>query len=203
MKQAFAFIIGFILSASLALAASGKGITLPPTIVQDEATPLTYRSNINMTGAGVTCADDVANNRTNCTIPGGGFNPPYGLDDGGVTGVLPVANGGTGSSATATAGGVAYGTGTSVAVTTAGIAGDCLKSGGAGSPTWGSCSSISAYGTVQDEAVSLTQRTTINFTGAGVTCVDNAGSSRTDCTISGGGSGISYAEAAAAALAGF
>ena len=40
--------------------------------------------------------------------------------------------------------------------------------------------------TVKDEGSSLTQRDTINFTGAGITCVDNAGATRTDCTIPGG-----------------
>jgi hypothetical protein len=42
------------------------------------------------------------------------------------------------------------------------------------------------YATVQDEGGALTARTVINFTGAGVTCADNAGSTRTDCTIPGG-----------------
>lgn len=37
--------------------------------------------------------------------------------------------------------------------------------------------------TIQDEAIDLTQRLKVNFTGAGVTCADNSGSSRTDCTI--------------------
>lgn len=46
----------------------------------------------------------------------------------------------------------------------------------------------SAYATIMDEAIALTQRTTVNFTGAGVTCVDNGGATRTDCTIPGGGS---------------
>lgn len=41
--------------------------------------------------------------------------------------------------------------------------------------------------TVQDEGVALTQRPSLNFTGTGVSCVDNAGSTRTDCTISSGG----------------
>lgn len=44
--------------------------------------------------------------------------------------------------------------------------------------------------TIQDEGTSLTQRPTFNFIGAGVTAVDNAGSSRTDITIPGGGSGV-------------
>lgn len=37
--------------------------------------------------------------------------------------------------------------------------------------------------TIQDEGTSLTQRATVNFIGAGSSCVDNAGSTRTDCTI--------------------
>jgi hypothetical protein len=45
------------------------------------------------------------------------------------------------------------------------------------------------YATVQDEGGALTARAIINFTGAGVACVDNAGATRTDCTISGGGGG--------------
>jgi hypothetical protein len=40
------------------------------------------------------------------------------------------------------------------------------------------------YTTVQDEGSGLTQRQTINFVGSGVSCVDNSGSTRTDCTIS-------------------
>lgn len=62
---------------------------------------------------------------------------------------------------------------------------------------------VPAYATVQDEGSSLTQRQTVNFIGASISCADNAGASRTDCTVSGGGGGISYAEAAAAVMAGF
>lgn len=49
-------------------------------------------------------------------------------------------------------------------------------------------SSLTSYGTIKDEGSSLTQRATLNFTGSGVSCVDNAGATRTDCTISSGGS---------------
>jgi hypothetical protein len=42
-----------------------------------------------------------------------------------------------------------------------------------------------AFRTVQDEGVTLTQRQTVNFTGAGVEVSDNAGQSRTDVSISG------------------
>ncbi|MBI4460385.1 MAG: hypothetical protein HY648_10055 [Acidobacteria bacterium] len=47
----------------------------------------------------------------------------------------------------------------------------------------------SGYVTVQDEGSSLTQQTTINFTGDGISCSDNAGQIRTDCTVTGGGGG--------------
>lgn len=42
---------------------------------------------------------------------------------------------------------------------------------------------------VQDEATDLTPRFRLNFTGAGVSCADDAGNARTDCTIAGGGGG--------------
>jgi len=55
----------------------------------------------------------------------------------GVTGILPIANGGTNSTATATAGGAGYGTGTAHAYTAAGVAGQILISAGASAPAWG------------------------------------------------------------------
>ena len=54
----------------------------------------------------------------------------------GVTGTLPIANGGTNSTATATAGGIGYGTGTALAYTSAGTSGQVLTSAGASAPTW-------------------------------------------------------------------
>ena len=49
---------------------------------------------------------------------------------------LPVASGGTGGSATPTAGGIVYGTGTVQAVSAAGSSGQLLQSNGASAPTW-------------------------------------------------------------------
>lgn len=46
-------------------------------------------------------------------------------------------------------------------------------------------SDIDFYQTIQNEGVALTQRPTFNFIGANVNAVDNAGSNRTDITISG------------------
>ena len=54
----------------------------------------------------------------------------------GVTGTLPIANGGTNSTATPTAGTVPYGTGTAFAFTSAGTSGQLLQSNGASAPTW-------------------------------------------------------------------
>lgn len=53
-----------------------------------------------------------------------------------VSGILPIANGGTNGTATPTNGGVAYGTGTAVAYSAAGTSGQMVISGGAGAPTF-------------------------------------------------------------------
>ncbi len=69
-----------------------------------------------------------------------------------------------------------------------GTSGDCLTSGGSGSaPLWQTCVIGTAYQQVQDESVSLPERSAINFLGAGITCVDDT--VRTNCTVSGGGGG--------------
>jgi hypothetical protein len=54
----------------------------------------------------------------------------------GVTGTLPIANGGTNATTTPTSGAVAYGTGTAYGFSAAGTSGYFLISGGTGSPTW-------------------------------------------------------------------
>ena len=53
-----------------------------------------------------------------------------------VAGIVAIANGGTNSTAAATAGGIGYGTGTAHAYTGAGTSGQVLSSNGAGVPTW-------------------------------------------------------------------
>lgn len=54
----------------------------------------------------------------------------------GVTGILPVANGGTGVTTTPVSGGIAYGASSVYAFTAAGITGQILYSNGASAPTW-------------------------------------------------------------------
>lgn len=66
-----------------------------------------------------------------------------------VSGTLPIVNGGTNGTATATAGAVAYGTGTAYAFTAAGTLGQVLTSAGAGTPTW----AASSTGTVTSVSV--------------------------------------------------
>jgi hypothetical protein len=58
----------------------------------------------------------------------------------GVTGTLPIANGGTNGTSAPTAGAVPYGTGTAYAFTAAGTAGQVLTSNGSSAPTWAAAS---------------------------------------------------------------
>lgn len=52
---------------------------------------------------------------------------------------------------------------------------------------WQTCGSAGGYATIDDEDTPLTQRTTLNFEGAGVTCADDT--NQTTCTISGASGG--------------
>jgi len=75
----------------------------------------------------------------NALISGGvGVAPAYGKIGltTHVSGTLPIANGGTNSTATPTSGGAAYGTGTAFAFTAAGTSGQILTSNGTSAPTW-------------------------------------------------------------------
>jgi hypothetical protein len=68
-----------------------------------------------------------------------------------IAGTLATANGGTGGTATPTAGTIPYGTGTALAYSAAGTAGQMLTSGGAGAPTW---TTVTGTGTVTSVNVS-------------------------------------------------
>jgi hypothetical protein len=58
-------------------------------------------------------------------------------------------------------------------------------------PSGGTDTPVFFYQTIQQSGADLTQRPTLNLTGAGVSCLDNSGSQRTDCTITSGGGGSS------------
>ena len=105
----------------------------------------------------------------------------------GVTGVLPIANGGTNSTATATAGGIGYGTGTAHAYSAAGTSGQILISGGTSAPTWSTISSslVSSFSagttgftpnTASTGAITLAGTLNVANGGTGVTASSGANS---------------------------
>ncbi|NBS69597.1 hypothetical protein EBT31_11895, partial [bacterium] len=102
-------------------------------------------------GAGTVTSVDVSGGTTGLTTSGG---PITGAGTITIAGTLGTANGGTNSTATPTAGAIAYGTGTAIAYTAAGTAGQYLQSNGSSTPTWSSISSgvgsTAYYGAFQD-----------------------------------------------------
>jgi hypothetical protein len=85
----------------------------------------------------------------NVLLSGGvGVAPTYGKVDltAAITGILPIASGGTNNNATPTAGAVAYGTGSAYAFTGVGAAGQYLQSAGSGTPVWTTISSTNTTG---------------------------------------------------------
>jgi hypothetical protein len=85
-------------------------------------------------------------------------------DDHDLTGVIPIANGGTNSTATPTAGGVGYGTGTALAYSSAGGSGQFLQSNGTGTPVWAdvisNAGSVGYYGAFYDTTAAQTASST-------------------------------------------
>jgi len=58
----------------------------------------------------------------------------------GVSGILPLANGGSNANLTASAGSIVYSTASAMAMSSVGTSGQALLSGGTGAPTWGNVS---------------------------------------------------------------
>ena len=77
------------------------------------------------------------------------------IDSGYIIGQIAIAQGGTNSTATPTAGAVPYGTGTAYAFTAAGTSGQVLTSNGAGAPTW---ATPAVYATVTDDTTTNATR---------------------------------------------
>ncbi len=74
---------------------------------------------------------------------------------GNITGILPLANGGTNAAITATQGGLIYSTSSALAVNTAGTASDWALSGGTGTPTFSSTTTTAKLITGSADAVQL------------------------------------------------
>jgi hypothetical protein len=70
-----------------------------------------------------------------------------------ITGTVAVANGGTNSNATPTAGAVAYGNGSAFAFTSAGTTGQVLTSQGSGTPIWAAAAGGTSIGLVRAIAI--------------------------------------------------
>ena len=93
-----------------------------------------------------------------------------------VNGVLPIANGGTNSTATPTTNGIAYGTGTAYAFTAAGTTGQVLTATTGSAPTWATAASGSV--------------TSVSFTGGIITVATPT--STPAFTVAGTSGGIPY-----------
>jgi len=113
------------------------------------------------------------------TAIGNATNAANGLAALNASGLLAIAQGGTNSSATPTAGGVSYGTGTAVAYTAAGTAGQVLQSNGSSPPTWESLAS--GVSTITFGSTGLTPSTATSgaVTVAGTLAVTNGGTGGT------------------------
>lgn len=83
-----------------------------------------------------------------------------------LTNPLPVASGGTNSTATPTAGGVGYGTGTAHAYTSAGTSGQVLTSAGSGAPTWAAVNTGNFGTDITATDYTLTTSTALNAASA-------------------------------------
>lgn len=114
----------------------------------------------------------------------------------GVTGILPIANGGTNSTDLATAGGAGYGTGTAHAYTAAGTSGQFLVSTGAGAPAWTTATTL-AVTSISFGTTGLTPSTATQgvVTVAGTLVVANGGTGAT--TAAGARTNLGVEEAAA------
>ena len=126
--------------ANSSLTVNGTTISLGGSGTITAASPyaLTIGTGLSGTSYDGSAAVTIANTGV-LTFSGGTTGlTPNSATAGAVTldGILGIANGGTNSTATPTAGAVAYGTGTAYAFTAAGTAGQFLQSTGGGTPTW-------------------------------------------------------------------
>jgi len=101
-----------------------------------------------VSGTGTVTSVAVSGGSTGLTTSGGPITTSGTIT---LAGTLATANGGTGGTATPTAGTIPYGTGTALAYSAAGTSGQVLMSGGAGAPTW---ATVTGTGTVTSVNVS-------------------------------------------------
>lgn len=106
----------------------------------------------------------------------------------GLSGALPIANGGTNNASLAvTAGGVLYTDGSKVVNVGAGTTGQALLSNGSGAPTWGAAGSVGLRSTVFASSGTFTVPSGI--TSVLVTCIGGGGNGGSTGSYNVGGSG--------------
>ena len=176
--------------------------------VLDEAVGLTKRLQLNFEGAGINCVDNGGATRTDCTIAGGAANTVDIEEDN----ILEQADAEvidfqTGFNVTCVASECDVFVNLGDDIVTGEIVDDEIlevdldvtngptdnfilsSDTGSGGFTWIDPAGIAdgfGYDEIMDEGSGLTKRAQLNFIGAGVSCVDNGGATRTDCTIAGG-----------------
>ena len=114
----------------------GNGTNVVMSTIQAADVP-TLNQNTTGTAANITATSNATLTTLSAlSLPGSQVTGNISGNAANVTGIVAIANGGTNSTATPTAGGAGYGTGTAHAYTAAGTAGQVLTSAGAGAPTW-------------------------------------------------------------------
>lgn len=105
---------------------------------------------VTASGTGTVTSVAVSGGSTGLTTSGGPVTTSGTIT---LAGTLATGNGGTGGTATPTAGTIPYGTGTALGYSATGTSGQVLTSGGSGAPTW---TTVTGTGTVTSVAQSFT-----------------------------------------------
>jgi hypothetical protein len=128
---------------SITLTSTGAtNVTLPTTgtLVNTAVSSLTSLGTISTALTGFVSASAGVLSASS-TISGGSISGNISGSAANVTGIVALANGGTNSNLTATAGGIVYSTASGMAISTAGTSGYVLTSAGTSAPTWTQASS--------------------------------------------------------------
>ena len=135
---------------SITLTSTGATtVTLPTsgTLVNTAVTSLGSLTTVDTTKTGYAyLTSGVISAAT--TIPGTAVSGNISGNAANITGIVALANGGTNTNLTATAGGIVYSTASGMGISTAGTAGYVLVSGGTSSPSWTQSTSSNVNNTI-------------------------------------------------------
>jgi len=160
----------------------------------------TLNQNTTGTAANVTASSNsTLTTLSALSLPGSQVSGNISGNAANVTGTVAIANGGTNTTATPTAGGITYGTGTAQAYTAVGTSGQVLTSNGSSAPTWttvsgsGSVTSVAAtvpaFLSVSGSPITTSGTLAISYSGTALP-VANGGTGTTtgslaNCTVDG------------------